>query len=161
MTRTEQTRQLLVRPPQISRPEQTRLDQTRPDQTRPEQTGIDYMPTRKIYPPVSRLSERRKTADKDQEPDRQPIDEMVDTTPDPIDAERAEFRRQGEELRLLREELIQLRATRDDTPDLDRSRRSTTEDSAFGGTVFKPSGLAALLAFKRFTGINGANPSYD
>jgi hypothetical protein len=89
---------------------------------------------------------------------------MPDATPNPLDAERAELRRQGEELRQLREELMHLRATREDTPldsDLDRSRRSTTVNSAFGGTVFKPSGVAALPAFKPFTGVDGANPKYD
>jgi len=85
-----------------------------------------------------------------QDQDHQGQDKMADAAPN--------LHAAGlEELDRLREEIARLRAERD-TPN---SRRSTTVDSAFGGMTFTAKGMAALPAFRTFTGVDGANPRYD
>ena len=68
---------------------------------------------------------------------------------------------QAAEFAELRAEIARLRAERNETQDADRHRRSTTVDSAIGGTVFKAAGIAALPAFVAFDGDQGVNPNYD
>ena len=131
------------------------------------------MPARKVYPPASRRSERLRPLsggsesaeddvyhqDQDQdrdshsEPDRQSVGKMADNQDMQI------------ELQRLRDEVARLEAERSQwnrSPSNDRSRRETTVDSAFGSSsVFRPTGMAAWPAFRKFAGNEGANPDYD
>jgi hypothetical protein len=120
------------------------------------------MPKKKTYPPVSRRSERLPAGiphegsliEQDLQ-DFQEIDHVkMDTAID-----------QEAELHELREEIARLRAERERSHlpdhDHDRSRRSATVGSAFGGTIFQPRGIAALPAFRPFEGPSRTNPLYN
>ncbi|RYP53414.1 hypothetical protein DL770_010992 [Monosporascus sp. CRB-9-2] len=71
------------------------------------------------------------------------------------------------ELQRLRDEVARLQARQSHlspTPsdDADRPRRENTIDSAFGSTsTFRPTSMAAWPAFRKFAGIDGANPNYN
>ncbi|RYO81696.1 hypothetical protein DL764_009724 [Monosporascus ibericus] len=71
------------------------------------------------------------------------------------------------ELRRFRDEIARLEAgqsrhTSTPSDDANRLRRENTINSAFGNTsTFRPTGMAAWPAFRKFAGNNGANPGYD
>ncbi|RYP53868.1 hypothetical protein DL770_010976 [Monosporascus sp. CRB-9-2] len=71
------------------------------------------------------------------------------------------------ELQRLRNEVARLQARQSHhspTPsdDADRPRRENTIDSAFGSTsTFRPTSMAAWPAFRKFAGVDSANPNYN
>ncbi|RYO76229.1 hypothetical protein DL764_010300 [Monosporascus ibericus] len=71
------------------------------------------------------------------------------------------------ELRRLRDEIARLEAgqsrhTSTPSDNVDHLRRENTIDSAFGNTsTFRPTGMAAWPAFRKFVENDGANPGYD
>ncbi|RYP61321.1 hypothetical protein DL770_009811 [Monosporascus sp. CRB-9-2] len=71
------------------------------------------------------------------------------------------------ELQKLRDEVARLQARQSHlspTPsdDADRPRRENIIDNAFGSTsTFRPTSIATWPAFRKFAGINGANPNYN
>lgn len=146
------------------------------------------MPPKKDYGEPSRRSERLKTTTtgvftKDQAQDsvqvqdqdlRSDTDSHFDTDPGRqlIDEMAEEENNQRGslpgELELLRQRIAELEAERENRSQRSGSaeanrfgREITVETSAFGGSSFRATGMAAWPIFKMFDGEDGVNPKYD
>jgi hypothetical protein len=65
-----------------------------------------------------------------------------------------------DELAMLRARIAELEA-QERTPSPPRRQREPTVESAFGGSFFRPTGMAAWPVFEKYMGTDGKNPSYD
>jgi hypothetical protein len=67
---------------------------------------------------------------------------------------------QQDELAMLRARIAELEA-QERTASPPRQRREPTAESAFGGSLYRPTGMAAWPAFRKYAGPDGKNPHYD
>ena len=118
------------------------------------------MPTRKIYPPAIRQSERLRAVSGGPNGAEDYAPKIKIETPETDRRSSSEMAHDDTqaELQRLRDKVARLEAEQQQH----RRNRETIASSAFScSDAFQPTGMAAWPAFRKFTGSEGANPDYD